>query len=33
MFRQTAWGGSAVMGDSIIATMDTYNQMVYGIGK
>jgi hypothetical protein len=33
MFRQTDWGGSAVMGDSIIATMDTYNQMVYGIGK
>ena len=33
MFRQTDWGGSAVMGDSIIATMDTYNQMVYAIGK
>jgi hypothetical protein len=33
LFRQTDWGGSAVMGDSIIATMDSYNQMVYGIGK
>jgi len=33
MFRQTDWGGSAVMGDSIIATMDTYNQMIYAIGK
>ncbi len=33
MFRQTDWGGSAVMGDSIIATMDSYNQMVYAIGK
>ncbi len=33
MFRQTDWGGPAVMGDSIIATMDTYNQMVYAIGK
>ncbi|HSV48994.1 MAG TPA: PQQ-binding-like beta-propeller repeat protein [Candidatus Acidoferrales bacterium] len=33
MLRQTDWGGSAVMGDSIIATMDTYNQMIYAIGK
>ena len=33
MFRQTDWGGSAVMGDSIIATMDTYNQKIYAIGK
>ena len=33
MFRQTDWGGSAVMGDGIIATMDTYNQMIYAIGK
>ena len=33
MLRQTDWGGSAVMGDSIIATMDTYNQMVYAVGK
>ena len=33
IFRQTDWGGPAVMGDSIIATMDTYNQMIYAIGK
>jgi outer membrane protein assembly factor BamB len=33
MFRQTRWGGRAVLGDSIIATMDTYDQRVYAIGK
>ena len=33
MFRQTDWGGSAIMGDSIIATMDTYDQRIYAIGK
>ncbi len=33
LFRQTDWGGRAVMGDSIIATMDSYNQMIYAIGK
>jgi outer membrane protein assembly factor BamB len=33
MFRQTVWGGEAVIGDSIIATMDTYDQRVYAIGK
>jgi hypothetical protein len=33
MFRQTRWGGCAVMGDSIIATMDTYDQRIYSIGK
>jgi hypothetical protein len=33
LFRQTAWGGSAIMGDSVIATMDTYDQRVYAIGK
>jgi hypothetical protein len=33
LFRQTVWGGRAVMGDSIIATMDTYDQRVYAIGK
>jgi outer membrane protein assembly factor BamB len=33
LFRQTRWGGRAVIGDSIIATMDTYDQRVYGIGK
>jgi len=33
MFRQTRWGGRAIIGDSIIATMDSYDQRVYGIGK
>jgi outer membrane protein assembly factor BamB len=33
LFRQNHWGGEAIMGDSIIATMDAYDQRVYGIGK
>jgi hypothetical protein len=33
MFRQTRWGGAAIMGDSIIATMDTYDQRIWAIGK
>jgi hypothetical protein len=33
LFRQNHWGGSSIMGDSIIATMDAYDQLVYGIGK
>ena len=33
LFRQTEWGGRAVIGDSIIATMDTYDQRIYAIGK
>ncbi len=33
LFRQTRWGGRGLMGDSIITTMDTYDQQVYGIGK
>jgi len=32
-FRTTRWGGRGIIGDSIIATMDTYDQKVYGIGK
>jgi outer membrane protein assembly factor BamB len=32
-FRQTMWGGQAIIGDSIIATMDTYDQRIYAIGK
>ncbi|PVX23016.1 MAG: hypothetical protein CW691_11920 [Candidatus Bathyarchaeum sp.] len=32
-FRQTEWGGRAIIGDSIIATQDTYDQRVYAIGK
>jgi len=33
MFRNTRWGGNGVIADSIIATMDTYDQRVYAIGK
>jgi len=33
LYRQTHWGARAVIGDSIIATMDTYDQRVYAIGK
>lgn len=33
MFRNTRWGGNGIIGDSIIATMDTYDQRVYAIGK
>lgn len=33
LFRQTHWGGFAIIGDSIIATMDTYDQRVYAVGK
>ena len=32
-FRQTRWGGRAIIGDSIIATMDTYDSQIYAIGK
>ncbi len=32
-FRQSCWGGRAIMGDGIIATQDTYTQQVYAIGK
>jgi len=33
MFRSTEWGGHAVLADSIIAAMDTYDQRIYAIGK
>jgi len=33
-FRQLAWAGSrAIIGDSIIATLDSYDSQIYGIGK
>ena len=32
-FRQTCWGGKAMIADSIIALQDTYDQRVYAIGK
>ena len=33
MFRETRWGGNGIIGDSIITTMDTYDQRIYAIGK
>ncbi|MEM4733342.1 MAG: hypothetical protein QXD70_02310 [Candidatus Bathyarchaeia archaeon] len=33
LFRQTRWGGRAVIGDSVIVTQDTYDQRIYAIGK
>jgi hypothetical protein len=33
MFRQTRWGGRAIIGDSIIVGQNTYDQQIYGIGK
>jgi len=32
-FRGTHWGGVGIIGDSIIATYNTYDQRVYAIGK
>jgi hypothetical protein len=32
-FRQTCWGGKAMIGDSVIVTMNTYDQQLYAIGK
>ena len=32
-FRQTCWGGLAIIGDSIMATQDTYDQRIYAVGK
>ncbi|MCL1970526.1 MAG: PQQ-binding-like beta-propeller repeat protein [Candidatus Bathyarchaeota archaeon] len=32
-FRQTRWGGRAIIGDSIIVTTDTYDNRIYAIGK
>ncbi|MCL2643131.1 MAG: PQQ-binding-like beta-propeller repeat protein [Candidatus Bathyarchaeota archaeon] len=32
-FRQTLWGGRALIGDSIIVSMDMYDQQIYAIGK
>jgi hypothetical protein len=33
LFRQTEWGGKAIIGDSIVATLDTYDLRIYAIGK
>ncbi len=32
-FRQTCWGGKAMIADSIIALQNTYDQRIYAIGK
>ncbi|MCW4021533.1 MAG: PQQ-binding-like beta-propeller repeat protein [Candidatus Bathyarchaeota archaeon] len=32
-FRTTRWGGRAIIGDSIIVGMDTYDQQIYAVGK
>ena len=33
MFRSTRWGGRGLIGDGIMATMDTYDQRIYAVGK
>lgn len=33
LYRTTNWGGTPVMGDSVIAMYNTYDQQVYAIGK
>ena len=33
MFRSTRWGGRGLIGDGIMATMDTYDQQIYAVGK
>ncbi|GAJ11589.1 unnamed protein product, partial [marine sediment metagenome] len=33
LFRSTRWGGRAIIGDSIIVGMDTYDNRLYAIGK
>jgi hypothetical protein len=33
MMRETRWGGNPVIGDSIIAGLDTYDLQIYAMGK
>jgi outer membrane protein assembly factor BamB len=33
LFRQTRWGGRGIIGDSVMVTMDTYDQRIYAVGK
>ncbi|MCW4055035.1 MAG: PQQ-binding-like beta-propeller repeat protein [Candidatus Bathyarchaeota archaeon] len=33
LFRKTDWGGDPIMGDSVIAMYNSYDQRVYAIGK
>jgi len=32
-FRTTVWGGSAIIGDSIMALYNSYDQRIYAVGK
>jgi len=32
-FRGSGWGGRALIGDSVMVTMDTYDQQIYAVGK
>jgi outer membrane protein assembly factor BamB len=33
LFRSTRWGGRAIMGDSVMVGMDTYDNRLYAVGK
>jgi hypothetical protein len=33
LFRKTDWGGGPIMGDSVIAMYNSYDQRIYAIGK
>ena len=33
LFRSTRWGGRAIIGDSIMVGMDTYDNRIYAVGK
>ncbi len=33
LMRETRWGGNPIIGDSIIAGMDTYDNRIYAMGK
>lgn len=33
LLRTTDWGGSAIMGDSVIAMYNSYDQQIYALGK
>ncbi|MCW4053296.1 MAG: hypothetical protein NWE84_00030 [Candidatus Bathyarchaeota archaeon] len=33
LMRQTHWGGTSIIGDSVIVGMDSYDQRIYAIGK
>jgi hypothetical protein len=33
LFRSTRWGGRAIIGDSVMVGMDTYDNRLYAVGK